>query len=268
MWINEPPKLWVSPKPAIIRQAPDLLVPATTFLVGVPHFKAATAGGTPISVAFTDSAVDATNGTSYSFATRAIGTADATRRVFVAVNTCNVTGTEVTITGVTLGGNAMTPIGTPTTGTTDRWRSALFYRDEASGTTATIAVTLTGNNPLNCGIGVWAVYNHASTIVSTVNISSSSGTTFDYAFGGSVSNNDVIITSNYVDASTARTNVWSTTVGTSNVVESFDATVETVRSHSGAAGQATASGSTTIRTTISGTFGASGGMSGSGVAVR
>jgi hypothetical protein len=106
-------------------------------------------------LSFRGSAGDATNSSSYSFGSLDIGTASATRRVFVAVhNAASVSAG--TPSGVTINGVGATDHGGLTSGTL---RTSFFSAIVSSGTTGiTIAVTF-GAGQITCAIGYWSAYD-------------------------------------------------------------------------------------------------------------
>lgn len=245
--IGPPPQLWLPPRPAIIRSARDIVRPAIPFFV--PPLFTSVKG--PLTLTYTDTAVSTSDLTTYTFSTRSIGTAASGRRIIVAAGGGTDTGSAPAISSISVGGNATTSIVSNRIATAS---AALRYVDLSTGTTADIVVTF-GSAVLRCGIGIWALYNGVGTSVSSDSTlrddSSSTAMTSEL---GSLTNKDAIVTYMYCDSSTnlVRTFTWSTTAGSSNVTERFDATVETTQmSHSGASGQATATGTTTISCTPS-----------------
>lgn len=116
-------------------------------------------GGTVPTVSFTDSDVDATNKTTYTFTSKAIGTADASRYVcVVAVNVASVN--QRRLSSMTIGGSAATLITRPSAG--EKRATGIACRTVTTGTTATIVVTLTGQAE-GCYILVYSLYNLNST---------------------------------------------------------------------------------------------------------
>lgn len=99
---------------------------------------------------------------SFTFSAAAIGSAETTRYVVVAV-LMSTTATNFAISGVTIDGNAATHHVTDAgSGTTAGARAALYGLAVPSGTTADIVVTFAGSVS-NCQIAVWALYDLAST---------------------------------------------------------------------------------------------------------
>jgi hypothetical protein len=126
---------------------------ALTNLVGF----GASSGAMP-SHAFTANAVNATDLTTYTFSTQAIGTAAVGRYIVVAVFLSSVASRVVST--LTVGGNSATLIGSQVSGAFSV--VSLWGVRVDTGTTADVVVTGTGAL-LHCGIGVWALYDLLST---------------------------------------------------------------------------------------------------------
>jgi hypothetical protein len=149
---------FVAAKPAIIIPATRELLKLDRRLI-LPAISFISSGrfgsGTPApSNTFTDSVVDATNLTTYTFTSRAIGAVDSTRRVVVGVAWGN--SIARTLSSATIGGVGATIHVQTGAGNLDG--SALISAAVPTGTTATIVVTLTAG-ALNCGIAVWSLLN-------------------------------------------------------------------------------------------------------------
>lgn len=99
---------------------------------------------------------DPTNKSSYSLASVAIGTAAADRIVFVLVTWASGNATPVTISSATIGGVAATIHAQVTAVATDAIGSAILSAAVPTGTTATIAITLSGSGG-SIDVGVLAV---------------------------------------------------------------------------------------------------------------
>ena len=97
-----------------------------------------------------------TNTSSYSLASVAIGTAAADRIVFVLVTWASGNATPVTISSATIGGISATVHAQVTTVATDAIGSAILSAAVPTGTTATIAITLSGSGG-SIDVGVLAV---------------------------------------------------------------------------------------------------------------
>lgn len=101
-------------------------------------------------VTWTDSASSASATSPHTFTSRAIGTALATREVFVAVY-------NGTTSAVTVGGISASLVASAASSTLTLWRASV-----PTGTTADIVVTFTGGGG-RLLISVWAAYNLTST---------------------------------------------------------------------------------------------------------
>jgi len=173
------------------------------------------AGGAPATVTFTDSSVDATNGTVYTFSGQAIGTAASNRKVVFAAYASNGPANAT----ATLGGNAATQIASVTNGGGE---IRLFQIDVPSGTTADIVVTWSAG-VLRCGIGVWAVYGAESSAHATAADSDGSdplSVSLNCPAGG------VVIAAAF--NSNGSTFTWA------GVTENYDEVVEGANTHTGA----------------------------------
>lgn len=96
------------------------------------------------------------NSSSYSFASAAIGTAAADRVVFILVTWASGNTTPVTISSATIGGVAATVHAQVTAVASDAIGSAILSAAVPTGTTATIAITLSGSGG-SIDVGVLAV---------------------------------------------------------------------------------------------------------------
>jgi hypothetical protein len=126
---------------------------ALTNLIGF----GASSGAMP-SHAFTANAVNATDLTTYTFSTQAIGTAAVGR--FIVVSVCLSSVASRVVSTLTVGGNSATLIGSQVSGAFSV--VSLWGVRVDTGTTADVVVTGTGAL-LHCGIGVWALYDLLST---------------------------------------------------------------------------------------------------------
>jgi hypothetical protein len=109
---------------------------------------------------FGEARVDATDTTSYSFATMDIGDA-AADRVVIAVVVVRDTGSGSPVVAATLGGSAMTA-GHRVDGT--QLSIGIFYLAFPTGTTATLAVTTGGITTENCQVATYALYGLKSPV--------------------------------------------------------------------------------------------------------
>jgi hypothetical protein len=95
------------------------------------------------------------NTTSYTFTSQNIGTADASRRVVIALAARD---TSAQPTSVTVGGTSLTSHASRTsTHVVSIWSAVI-----ATGSTANVVVTFASANTF-CGIGVWALYGKSYT---------------------------------------------------------------------------------------------------------
>ncbi len=119
-----------------------------TNLVG---FGASDRFGPPLSLTFEDDVGDGSNLTTYTFTSRAIGTADAERRVIVAVGGSAVT---TQCDSVTVGGISATKVVERNGG--DSRTASIWIAKVPTGTTANIVVTF-GDSAGSCHIYVYSV---------------------------------------------------------------------------------------------------------------
>ena len=115
-------------------------------------------------IAFQTSAVSADNLTTYTFASQAIGTASATRKIIVGVGGQNVGGQGINT--VTVGGNSAAQIAATGVFNSEN-RAEIWAVDVASGTTADVVVTW-ADAAVNCGIGIWAADDTAASVSDTL----------------------------------------------------------------------------------------------------
>src|SRR5262245_21099897 len=142
-----PPTLWLPPKPAIIRPA-DANLKRANFLPAWFPAGAAAAAAFP-TIEFLDEAQDATNATVYTFASFPLGTAAATRRIFVLV-AWQGTGSlsSVTVAGVTASNHVQAVPGNV--------NIAIVSAAVPSGTSGSVVVTVSSTSG-RCGIAAWRV---------------------------------------------------------------------------------------------------------------
>ncbi|HET7741055.1 MAG TPA: hypothetical protein VFL67_10440 [Mycobacterium sp.] len=110
------------------------------------------AAGSSITATFQQATVDPSNLSSYTFASQAIGTASATRRVVVALTTAS----SLTVSSATIGGISATIDATTTLSGTARL--AIISAVVPTGTTASVVVNLSGSAAY-MGIGLWTLDN-------------------------------------------------------------------------------------------------------------
>jgi hypothetical protein len=157
-----PPKLWLPPKPAIIRPADKkLLVPALgSFLPGMFPAGAAAPSSQAGALTFLDSTAtdlspDAATAT---FTARNIGTPSADRRVIVAAMTFQASSHS--ITGVTVAGNLLTLHVNLNSGN-GLSSIAIGSVKIASGSTGDVVISSSGNIDM-AGIGIWSLTGETS----------------------------------------------------------------------------------------------------------
>lgn len=123
-----------------------------------------TASGSPF-VEYTDTATDGTDTSTYTFTSRAIGTAAGDRKVIVGIYARTPSSTLLNVTGVTIAGitaSAVTGTSNPNAdGATSNY-TGLWIADVPSGTTATVVVT-TAVNAARCAIAIYRATGISST---------------------------------------------------------------------------------------------------------
>lgn len=124
---------------------------------------------------FRQSANDTADAASYSFSSQAIGTAASDRLVIVAVHWD--ASSSRTISSATIGGVAATVAVQKINSGATPTGVGLIYAAVPTGTTATVAVTMSGG-VVRMGIGLWTLTGHLSNTPTTTNSSenASSGT--------------------------------------------------------------------------------------------
>lgn len=134
--IDLPPKLWLPPKPAIIRKLP--IVPAS-FLPGMfPAGVAALRQGAAAAISQTAAAGIATDTDVYTFSTQSFGAAADDRIIAVAIGAGYTT--VRTIDSVTIGGVTATVVDCAGT----NHRTAVAYASVPTGTTGDVVVDFSG----------------------------------------------------------------------------------------------------------------------------
>lgn len=115
----------------------------------------------PVSVVFTDSSVDPTDLTVYTFSAQALGVASPKRKIVVGVS---LGLAARTVTSLTVQGISATLVRAQAgAGVID---NELWQANVPAGTTGDIVVTCSAASD-RAGIGVWAVYNAASAAFAT-----------------------------------------------------------------------------------------------------
>jgi len=175
-------------------------------------------GGGSASVAFTDSSIDDTNATTYTFTSQALGTAASNRKIVVAANAHTDLGADpVTVSSMTVAGIAASLV--------VRHQNAdrtveLWQADVPTGTTGDIVVNLSASSPKRAAIGVWAVYGAQSAAHDTGTSAANPLTdTLNIPAGGVA-----------IGAAQSANSTFTWT----NLTEDFDDTLESFGQHSGA----------------------------------
>lgn len=180
------------------------------------------AGGAPArEIAFLSSAVDASDGTTYTFASRALGAADSTRRIIVGVYAKNTSGDGKQVSSLTVGGVSATRVVGQTAGLGEN-RSEIWIADVPTGTTGNIVVTWS-HTLTRCGIGIWRMVGGVSAPVAY------------WTGGNDVDNTNILVS---IPPNGTLVAVSGLNAGTSatwtNATERFDEAVESTVVHSGA----------------------------------
>jgi hypothetical protein len=116
-------------------------------------------------ITFTDVASSSSNAFTYTFNTRAIGTATADRLVVVCAMTNAISTTTYSISSITINGVSATNAVKSSLGR----NSLISYLLVPTGTTANIVVTLTGSGtPGRCEIGVFTVTGYSNAVPEAV----------------------------------------------------------------------------------------------------
>lgn len=130
---------------------------AVASIKNINGLDATSGGGTPV-IAYTDTGVDTTDTTTFTFTNRAVGTAAADRKVIVGVYSRISSGTTLAVSGMTIGGiTANLVTGTNNTlidGATSS-HTSIWEADVPTGTTATVVVTM-NLTAQRCAIAVWS----------------------------------------------------------------------------------------------------------------
>lgn len=118
---------------------------------------AAGGGGGPVTVSNTDSPVDGSTSSTFTFSSAALGTAAAGRIIVVEVAGSESSAGDRTVSAITIGGVSAAKV-TGESGVTDKlcemWDAVV-----PTGTTGDIVVTVAGGDLNGCGCIVWAIYD-------------------------------------------------------------------------------------------------------------
>lgn len=234
--VGEPPRLWVPPKPAIIKTenvefSKNLLaMPLSLGLIAQKNVAART-------VTYRTSQAFGTLATSFTVTSAAIGTASSDRIVVVIASTSN----SIAITSCTLAGAAMTKAAASPAGTGS---TAIFYLSSTSGTTATVVASTGGSTTRAC-IGVYTVLlgTTSATPSATQTVRTTTGTTGTLP-SVTVPAGGVFIAGMYSSASTGAV-TWT------GATENYDLVINAATGASGASGTTTG----TVNVSVSGSSG-------------
>lgn len=130
-------------------------------LTNLAGFGAASGSASLLSVTKTDQVGSGSNATSYTFSTRAIGTASADRYIIVCWALQQLGGGISDVPTITVGGAACTSLGSQATATAARTGIAITSAPFTSGTTAEIIVN-EGSTQHSCEITLFSVTGLAS----------------------------------------------------------------------------------------------------------
>lgn len=205
--------MWLPPKARLVAWLPGM----------VPTPSAAV---TPPSNTFTANSAQTANQTTYTFVGTNVGTADATRRIIVSA-TAFFSGSPQTISSGTIGGTAATVHLNSQNTSGNGGVTGFMSAPLAAGTTATIAVTFSGG-VLDCGIGVWALYNAVHTTPDFTASANNSLTSISTTIN--INSNGSLFSSTYA-ADTAGDASFSYTAG---ATQRWFATLEAALSYGGA----------------------------------
>ncbi len=191
-----------------------------------------------IALTYTAQAVDTGDLTTYTFASQALGTASADRKIVVGI--VGAAGGARTISSVTVGGVSATALGTlyaPLAGV----MVGFYIASVPTGTTGSVVVTWS-SGCVRCAIGLWAVTGASSTVSATLQN------------GAEPQTGSLTVPANGAFAAIAY-NGNNTTYTWTNATEDFDAAFELGEIYSGASGTSTPGGSITITATAAATGG-------------
>lgn len=175
--------------------------------------------GVPATIEFTDSSVDSSNASTYTFSSQALGSAEAKRKIVVAI-IAQGSGAASTIDTVTVAGNSCTQhIEQFSTGA-QQCTGGIWSVELASGTTGDIVVTL-NEGKTSCGIGVYKVVGASASISDTASDTGASpSASINIPAGG------VAVACMY--DSSGGTSTWT------NLTEAYDEVMESTDVHTGA----------------------------------
>jgi len=185
-------------------------------------------------ITYTDQTQNSSAQVTYTFSTRAIGSAAVNRYVICSVET---NGTGAAISSVTIGGVGATQI---VNALNSSGRVSIWIAAVPTGTTATVVVVFAGGGENRCGIGLWAAYG-----INPTAFDSKSSTANPGSVSLAIPYNGVVVG---VAIGISATFTWTV------LSENFDTTIGSTVTHTGAsAAIGTATSGTTITVTRSST---------------
>ena len=142
-------------------------------------------GGSPpavVDITATDSSVDPTDATTFTFSSQSFGAAAADRKIIIGMGH---RGSAATVTSITVGGVAATSVVESPSSGAEADRACIFIADVPTGTTGNVVVVLLAT-ATRCGIGVWRMTGAGSSTPTDTGISSAdpSTTTLTIAANG------------------------------------------------------------------------------------
>ena len=177
---------------------------------------------TPVTAAFTASAVSTAADTAYTFSSQALGTASSTRMIVIGICGSSNSGSASTVNSVTVAGVSATKAKEQGDGTEAGYSSDLWYVALASGTSGDVVVTFDATQA-RTGIGLTAVYDADNSPFDT------SGNSDDPMVATiSCPAKGIILGSCTMNASAGVSTAWT------NLTEKYDQAVEGPQSQSGA----------------------------------
>lgn len=194
---------------------------ALVFFCPVPIFQSSAVAAT---VSNTDHTSSSSALTTYTFSTRAIGTAATGRRIIVIATGYSTTGGR-TISSVSVGGNAATHVvtGTDSGGAVNSHLAGIYIIQVDTGTTATIDVVFSAGMA-GCDVGIFAAYDLLSSTPTDTGTSNANPMTdtIDIAAGG------ICVAGNELYATGATGHSWT------GLTERYDDTQQAQIYYSGA----------------------------------
>jgi len=178
---------------------------------------------TPVTAAFTASAVTGSSATAYTFSSQALGTAGATRMIVINVTGSSNSGGATPINTLTVAGVSAVKAKEQVSSGEAGYSQDIWYAPLASGTSGDVVVTFSGAQA-RCGIGLMAVYDADDSPTFT------NGNSDDPMVATiSCPAKGIIIGSCTMNADEGvPTTTWT------NLTEKYDQQVESIQSHSGA----------------------------------